>query len=141
MSGNILKSARVYSNDSAKGYMRLNIRAKVKAPINVSVRTVTLTGYEGQEITSSIIITAGESIPLSLEPGEFNLSDKLYYQIEQIDEGRKFKISFTNVPELTGYHRGMLKLKTNYPQKPEIVIPIRINIRKKAVKKESQGTT
>lgn len=87
------------------------------------------------------MITAGESKPLKLVPGEFNLSDKLYYQIEQIDEGRKFKISFTNVPDLVGYHRGILRLKTNYPQKPEIVIPIRVNIRKKAVKKESQGTT
>lgn len=141
MSGNIRKSARVYSNDPTKGYERLNIRAIVKAPINISVRTVNLTGYEGQEITSSITITAGESKPLKLEPGEFNLSDKLYYQIEQIDEGRKFKISFTNVPDLVGYHRGILRLKTNYPQKPEIVIPIRVNIRKKAVKKDSQGTT
>ncbi|MFC1863700.1 hypothetical protein ACFL1Z_07085 [Thermodesulfobacteriota bacterium] len=139
--GNLHKSARVYSNDQAKGYAILNIRAVVKVSINVSVRTVNLTGYEGQEITRSVIITAGESKPLMLEPGDFNLADKLSYRIEQIEEGRKFKIHFTNVTELVGYYRGVLKLKTNYPQSPEIVIPIRVNIRKKAVKKENQGKT
>lgn len=37
---------------------------------------------------------------------------------------------FTSIPGPAGTYRGVLRLKTNYPEKPEITIPIRARFRK-----------
>jgi len=54
------------------------------------------------------------------------------YRIEEVEPGRLFKVHFTSIPGPAETYRGVLKLKTNYPEKPEIIIPIRARFRKGA---------
>ena len=81
------------------------------------------------------MVTAKEDKPLKLEPVSFDLAEKVSYFIEEVEPGRVFSIHFRNLPVPAGSFRGMLSLKTNYEDKPEISIPIRARFRKKAVKK------
>ena len=103
----------------------LGVKAFVKVPIYVSPRYVRLYGKEGQSVTRVIEIRAGLEKPLTLEPGQFNLEGKVKYTIEEIEKGRRFKARFTTIPSPSQTYRGFLKLKTNYPEKPEITIRIR----------------
>ncbi len=103
----------------------LRVKAFVKVPIYVSPRYVRLYGKEGQSVTRVIEIRAGLEKPLTLEPGQFNLEGKVKYTIEEIEKGRRFKVRFTAIPSPSQTYRGFLKLKTNYPEKPEITIRIR----------------
>lgn len=128
--GNIHKTAKVYTNDSRIRHLRLGVRAFVQVPINVSQRHVRLYGREDVSVTTSIIIKAGLDKALTLEPGQFSLEGKLTYKIEEIDNGRKFKIHFTSIPGFTGPFRGFLKLKTNYDEKPIVTIGIAGRLRK-----------
>jgi hypothetical protein len=122
--GEIQKKARVYTNDPHNNVAVLGIRAFVKAPIYLSPKYVYLRGPAGQEITGTVRITAQENKPLKLEPSYFNLGKKVTYRIEEVEAGRKFKIHFTSIPGPAGAYRGVLKLKTNYPEKPEITIGV-----------------
>jgi hypothetical protein len=63
-------------------------------------------------------------------PVHFNLAEKLSYTIQEIEKGRKFRIRFTSIPGPAQAYHGILKIKTNYPEKPEIVLRIRGSIRK-----------
>lgn len=132
--GAIRKRAKVYSNDPHNNLETLNIKAFVKVPIHLSTRYVYLRGLEGKVISRIVTITAKEEKALKLEPGHFNLSEKITYRIEEVELGKIFKVHFTSIPGLAGTHRGFLKLKTNYPEKPEINIQIRMKF-----KKEKQG--
>ena len=46
------------------------------------------------------------------------------YAIETIIKGKEYKIQFTTLPTVKENFRGILKLKTNYPEKPQITISI-----------------
>jgi hypothetical protein len=79
---------------------------------------------EGQRITRVVDVRAELDRPLELTLIRFNLAEKLTYTIEEIEEGRHFRIRFTAIPSPPQTYRGYLKLKTNYPETPKITIRI-----------------
>lgn len=85
---------------------------------------VYMRGIEGQSITRVIQVRAGLDRPLTLIPAKFDLEERVRYKIEEVERGRRFKIHFTNIPGPHGSYRGTLELKTNYPERPVIRIPI-----------------
>jgi len=124
-SGLVHKSARVYSNDPQMGEATLLIKAFVKVPIYLSSRYVYLYGTEGQSVTRSVEIRAELDKPLTLNAREFNLSENVAYSLEEIEKGRKFLLRFKTIPGAAENYQGLLKLSTNYAEKPELVIRIR----------------
>jgi len=128
--GAISKSAKVYTSDPRKNIELLTIKAFVKVPIYLSNRYVYLTGIADRKITKTIMVKANEKKPLTLEQSSFNLSKTVTYRIKEIEAGRVFRIHFTSIPGVVGIYRGVLKLKTNYPEKPEIIILIRAKFQK-----------
>lgn len=134
-SGSIKKNANVYTNDPENSMVTLAIEAFIKVPILISPRYVSFTTYEGRVVSRSITITANEDEPLKLEPADFNLSAIMTYDVKVVEPGKVFKITFVNKPMPEGTVSGMLQLKTNYPEKPDISIPIRARFRKKIVRK------
>lgn len=123
--GPINKVAVVYTNDPAKKVARLRIKAFVKVFISLSSRYVYLFGNEGQSITKDIEVRGELDKPLKLTPGRFNLAEKLTFTVEEIEKDKKFRIHFRSIPCPPQTYHGFLKLKTNYPEKPEIVLRIR----------------
>ncbi len=123
--GKISRSAKVYSNDPAKSIVKLGITAFIRPIIRITTHKVYLVGKEDQSITRVVEVRAGLDNPLTLTAGQFNLSEKLTYTIIEIEEGRVFQIHFTNIPGPPQTYRGFLKIKTNYPEKPEITIWIK----------------
>ncbi|MFO7783195.1 MAG: hypothetical protein R6V25_01060 [Desulfatiglandales bacterium] len=121
------KTAVVNTNDPIQARFTVGVRAFVKVPISLKPRYVLLKGVKDRQTTRTIEITAGLDTPLELEPAESNLGGMLTYRIEEVEEGRMFKVYFTNLPEASGSFRGYLNLKTNYQEMP--VINIRINVR------------
>jgi hypothetical protein len=111
--------------------VRIALRGIVKVPIKVMPRRARLYGKEDQMISKMIEVSADLDKPLELVPVHFNLDGKIVYTIEEVEKGRRFKIHFTTIPSPPQAYRGFLKLKTNYPEKPELTIWIRVRIQKK----------
>lgn len=129
--GAVHKSAKVYTNDPAKNLVTIQLKAYVKVPIHLSTRYVYLYGMEGQSVTRIVDIRAELDKPLTLETAEFTLEGKLNYQIDEIEKGRKFRLRFTSVAGSAETYQGHLKLKTNYPEDPELTLRIRGRFAKK----------
>jgi hypothetical protein len=132
--GNIHKSARVYTNDRANSVIRLSVKGFVKVPILVSPRQIRLYGKEGQTLTGAVEVRAELDRPLTLTPSQYDLTEKVAYSIEETEKGKGFKIHFTTIASSPQVYRGVLKLKTNYPEKPEVTVWIKVRIQKKAKK-------
>jgi len=121
----VTKTARVYTNDPKNPVSTLSIKAFVKVPIFVSTRYVRLEGLPGDKVTKAVEIKAQKDKPLALEAASFNLDAKAIYRIEEVIPEKEYRVSFTNISDSAETYLGFLRLKTNYPEKPEISIRIR----------------
>lgn len=90
-------------------------------------RSVNLRGKQGEIKSADLSISAGLDKPLKIKPGRYTLEGKVDYTLEEVEEGKRYKITFKNNPDVSGYFPGYLRLSTNYKEKPEITI--RINSR------------
>ena len=77
-----------------------------------------------QKLTKTIKIVAELQKPLSLTVADFTLKNKVKYTIETVQKGKEYRIRFTSIPGIKENFRGILKLKTNYSEKPEISLVI-----------------
>jgi hypothetical protein len=128
----VKKDAKVYTNDPRNRIETLNLEADIQVPIFISTKDVYFTGVAGTPIKRIIKIRAEKDKPLTLDQDVFDLGDKVSYRIEELEPGRVFLLHFTNISRLPEPYRGVLKLKTNYAEKPEINIRIRGSFQKSA---------
>lgn len=104
--------------------VQLTVKAFIKVPIHVSSGYIRLFGKSDQAITQTTEIRAELEKPLELTPVKFDIEDKITYAIEEIEKGKRYQIRFTTKPGQPASYRGILKLKTNYAEKPEIDIHV-----------------
>lgn len=116
---------RVYSNDPWHPLENIRIEAFIKTPINLTPRYVILRGSRGERISKTVHIKAELDKPLKIKPIQFNLDKWLNYEISEVEEGKVYTVRFISTPNSVSYYRGFLRLRTNYPEKPEILIGIR----------------
>jgi hypothetical protein len=123
--GKVRKAARVYTNDPKNPHETLVFDAVVKTPIVLSDRMVLLQGTTQETITKSVDIKGELNKPLKLEPVDYTLDKKVKFNIEEITQGKQYRVTFTSIPNVGNYYQGTLKLRTSYPEKPELVIFVR----------------
>ena len=103
----------------------ISIGVFVRVSIRVSPSSVNLLGAAGDSITKTVSIRAGLEKPLFIEPVAFDLDNKVKYKLEPVQDGKSYRLVFTSIPGSAKSYRGFIKLKTNYSEKPVIMIPIR----------------
>jgi hypothetical protein len=86
---------------------------------------VLLQGTTHEAITGTVDIKGELDKPLKLEPVGYTLDRKVKFNIEEISQGKQYRVTFTSIPNVGNYYQGILKLKTSYPEKPELVIFVR----------------
>lgn len=121
-SGEIKKTAKVYTDDPEREQIFLSVTARVMPAIILSRRYLHFEGTAGQKILKDVEITTQLEKPLVLEPDLFNLDGKMTYRLEEIEKGRKFRVLFETIPGPEMNYRGFLRLRTNYSEKPELTI-------------------
>lgn len=123
--GRIRKTARIYTNDPKIPQETFVIEALIKTPIVMSERMVFLHGTTQEIITRSVDIKGDLDKPLVLEPVDYTLDKKARFNIEEVTRGKHYRVTFTSIPNVGNYYQGLLKLRTSYPEKPELVIYVR----------------
>lgn len=120
--GNVSKRARIYTNEPGKRYQAVGIQVFVTVPIYVTSQHVYLRGPADRNVMSSVMVKGDGTRDLKLEETAFTLTEKVTYRLEEIEAGKHYRIHFTRLPGQVGVYRGILKLKTTYPEKPELAI-------------------
>ncbi len=123
--GNLRKTAKVYTNDLSNQGETVTVSAFVKVPIALSSKLIYLHGKAAEAVGRTVEIKGELDKPLKIEPVEFNLTNKLTYKIDEVKAGKVYQVHFMTIPNTGDSFQGILKFKTNYPEKPEIAIYIR----------------
>ena len=91
----------------------------------VSDRIDLLQGTTREAVTRSVDIRGKLDKPLKLEPIDYTLDKKVTFSIEELTKDKHYRVTFTSIPNVGNYYRGLLRLRTNYPEKPELMIHVR----------------
>lgn len=127
--GNFHKTARVFTNDPKTPEFTIGMRGKVWAPIQLDPRHASFTGIVGEKIQKVLRVRAAQEEPLIVKLASVSIPEKVEVELKEIEEGRTWELRVDNkVNEQTRY-AGIIKLTTNYPEKPELVIRIIGNVR------------
>ena len=113
---------KVFSNDPKWKEAVLDLRANVQPVIIVTDSTVFFSGKKNTSMVREVEVGTGLDRPLILTPEEFTLTGKVTYSISEIEKGKRYRVTFQNVPCETENYRGLLKLKTNFAEKPEVTL-------------------
>lgn len=127
--GKVHKSARVFSNDPEHPQVTIGLKGEIWVPIDVTPRYVRLRGME-DEVTETVVRVRGQKQePLTTQLASVSIPDKVEVKLQETERGRAYQIKVKNKAKGEGRYSGKLRLTTNYPEQPEIVIQITGNIR------------
>jgi hypothetical protein len=113
---------KVFSTDPKWKEAVLDLRANVKPAITLSGTAVLFTGKDTDPRTKEVEIGTGLDKPLILIPVQFTLPGKVTYSLSEIEKEKRYRVTFQNVAGNAENYRGLLKLKTNFLEKPDITI-------------------
>ncbi len=121
----IKKGAKVLSNAPDNSEASIQIKAHVVNYLKVSPPNVYIR-KSGDTFTDAVAtITTDRELPLELEVTSFNIPENVKYTIDEIIEGKTFKVTFSQIQKSDEAYSGLLILKTNYKDKPTLRILVR----------------
>jgi len=126
--GLLEKTAEIFSNDPNQSTAKMTVKAQIKPIIILTPTHLHLTAKKGDPLSAEMEVKANLDKPLTLKPGQYNLTERLNYTVVEVEKGKKFIIRFKRTHGLTEPLQGYLHLKTNYPEKPEVTIFIQCDL-------------
>jgi len=85
-------------------------------------------GYEGEELSQKLTITATEGQEFDITEVKTDLTDKVSYKLATVKKGKEYTIDVANISKDEGVIRGQLELKTTSQKRPSIVLPVFVKI-------------
>jgi hypothetical protein len=105
------------------------MKGNVWAPIHLKPKHARLKGTVGEKIEQVVHVKGQKKEPLIVKLASVSIPDKVEVELTEIENGRSWELKVRNkVAEQTTYN-GQVKLTTNYPETPEMVIRFSGNIR------------
>jgi hypothetical protein len=129
--GSIVKGALVRTNDPAQQAVNITVRANVLPYIVVEPgEAILLSGIAGDDVRQTVRIRPGDDFPLEIQ--QVN-ADELGSQIDyKLTQGKE-KHSYELIVNVKGGEprrlSGRLFLVTNHPEKRDLILPVRIDLR------------
>jgi hypothetical protein len=105
------------------------MKGDIWTPIHLKPRYVQLRGVVGDEVQQVLHLQAKKEEPLMLKLESVSIADKVAAELEETEKGCTYKLTVKNMVKGEATYSGQIKLSTNYPEKPQIVIRIAGNIR------------
>lgn len=129
LQGKIHKTARVFSNDPEHPQVTIGLKGKVWVPIHVNPRHVRLRGTTEEEIEKVVRLHGEKKEPLIAKITSISIPDKVGVELQETQKGRTYQLRVKNKVKWEARYKGEVKLATNYPERPEVVIKITGDIR------------
>jgi hypothetical protein len=121
--GNVKKSATVFSNDPQNPRFILTLQGTVKALIDV--RPSTNVSFRGmaEQLGDQTIELVSVSTPFQIQKLGTDLEEKIAYQLETVEDGKHYRLKVSNRLK-SGNYNGFIKLSTDMPKKPDIIVRV-----------------
>lgn len=97
---------------------------------NINPSRIFLRGLEGETLRRRVTIKPTEKYPFRILSVKSNGADIIAYQLDQADDGGKpvYFLIVENIIKTKGYYAKNIILETDSPQRPEIRIPVYVQL-------------
>ena len=117
------KKAIVWSNDPQRKSVALYLRGEVKPHISlVPGGYLSLQGVKGQVPGEKLEIINNHKQPFKITGVVNELPDNITWRLKEIKPGYSYTLALEDISQKAGEFSGHLILRTDQPQKPELVI-------------------
>jgi hypothetical protein len=100
------------------------MKGKIWVPVDVKPPSVSLRGIVGEEIEAVVNLRADKKDPLVMNLASLSIPERVDVKLEETEKGRAYQLKAKNKVKEEVTYQGTLKLTTNYPEMPEVVIRI-----------------
>jgi hypothetical protein len=119
----VSKTATVISNDRKQRNLILTMQGRVKPLIEVRPnRYVQLQG-PAEQLTPVEVELIANPQPFQVQKTEDNLHGKVSYKLDTLEDGRRYRLLVANQAG-EGNYAGFIKIFTDHPQKPELIVRV-----------------
>lgn len=122
--GWIKKSAKVFTNDPQKPEVTVDIQGNLWVPIVVHPERVHFKGLIGEDLVQNVFIEGQKEEPLKLEDVSVSIPNKVSFDVSEQPEKGTYVLTFENKVNKEDMYWGQAILTTNYPDHPQVKIPI-----------------
>jgi hypothetical protein len=127
--GNIHQTARVFTNDPKRSQLTIGIAGHVWTPVLLNPKYARLRGVLGEKTKTTIRLKSQKQDPLMLELVSVSIPEKVDVALKELEKGRVWELQVENKVHEQKNYSGHIKLKTNYPEKPDLNVRISGQIR------------
>lgn len=127
--GTFSKSATVFSNDPEHPQMRLTLKGKEMAYVNVTpADRLYLQGYFGDPVEKTLTITSNEKdLDFKVTGVTSNIDDKITYRVEKGENRGEYRIKIWKNPKLPTMNTfGTVFIHTNSAKSPDKSIQVQV---------------
>lgn len=130
--GEFEKKAIVWSNDPDRMSMALYLKGEVKAHISLDPGGyISLTGVKGAAPLGHVEIINHHENPVKIFGVDNDLPDRVRWRIEEIKPGFVYRLEVEDISKNGGDYTAHLTIRTDNPEKPELTLIVRGEIREK----------
>jgi hypothetical protein len=122
--GNVGKAAVVTTNDPIHPQVAIQMSGNVWAPVFLAPMFAEVTGIRGQQIDSTVRLFAQKEVPLILDVASISVPDNVTVALNMLEKEKVYELHVISNIQSEGRFKGEVRLSTNYPEKPEITVPI-----------------
>ena len=130
--GEFKKKAIVWSNDPDRMSVALYLKGKVKTHISLEPGGyISLTGVKGKAPPGHVEIINNHEGPVKITGVDNDLPDRIRWRIEEIKPGFVYRLGVDDISKNGGDYTAHLTIRTDNPEKPELTLIVRGEIREK----------
>jgi len=130
--GEFEKKAIVWSNDPDRMSVALYLKGKVMPHISLDPGGyIALMGTNGNVPTGHVKIINHHESPVKITGVDNDLPDRVRWRIEEIKPGFVYKLEVEDISRNDGDYTAHLTIRTDNPEKPELTLIVRGEIREK----------
>ena len=120
------KKAVVWSNDPQRKSVALYLKGEVKTHISlIPGGYLSLQGVWGRVPAEKLDIINNHKKPFKIKTVIHDLPDHIHWRLNEIKPGYSYTLEVEDISKKAGEYAGHLILKTDQPQKPELLIIVR----------------
>lgn len=122
--GTVNKSATVYCNDPQTPRVSLSVSAKVVPFVDIRPSDTVVFRGPAAALKPQDLEVESTKTPMHILRVESDLKKEVSVKVEPLAEGARYRVVVANQAE-RGTYSGFIRLVTDHPQKPEVLISVR----------------
>jgi len=120
----ITQKATLYSNDPNTPKITIAIKTKIIPVVSAMPDRFFLNGLTGEKISRRIIIKTKKKEHLALSIKKITIPEKINCKLTSIKNKSEYALNVENLQKTAGTYKGRIILKTNYTERPYIIVPV-----------------